>query len=149
MSEILNCSLTSVRRYCKKYGIEFKRGIRKNTRWSSFSKWLKENPDVKLPNSNSQIAKISGCSEQAVKNYIGRQRWKARDLIKAKPWGGANGVVWTSIRGHKISDASFAKVHGMVSYTGRIKFTVKLQDNSIHVFLMTSNQLEELYGTNI
>lgn len=147
MSTILNCSLTSIRRYLKRYDIVLKTGNWRSHKWSSFSKWLKENPNVTLPHSNSKIAKISGCSEQAVKNYIGRQRWKSRDLIKSKPWGGASGVVWTSIRGHKISDKSFLKVHGMVSWTGRMKFTIKLKDKTIHVFLLTSKQLEELYGT--
>lgn len=145
IAKILNCSLSSIYRRCKKHGIKFRKGPEKNKRWSSFSKWLKENPDVTLPHSVSKIAEITGCTEKAIKNYIGRERWRSRDLIKAKPWEQASGIIWKSTRGFEISDRAFKDVHGAVSWTGRMRFTVELKDKSVHIFLLSAKQLEEMY----
>jgi hypothetical protein len=146
MAKELNCSLISVRRYLKRYDISLKRGAPKNARWASFAKWLRENPDVTLPHSSREIAKITGCTEASIKNYIGRERWRAKNLVQSKPWKAGLNRLWISTRGFKISDLSFEEVHARISFTGRLKFTVKLKDGSFHIFIMTASQLEELYG---
>lgn len=55
-------------------------------------------------------------------------------------------VLWKDIRGAEVPDIAFKDVRPMIGKSGRIRFSVKLKDGSIHIFEMTSYQLEDLYS---
>ena len=122
-----------------------KRGVSRGH--STFGNWLRANPDTKLPRSPKAIAVLSGCTESAVKNYMYHERKKAKRVLEAKPWRrGGRVKLWTDIRGATIPDRAFKEVYPSVSYSGRIKFVVRLKHTAqVRIFYMTSRELEVMY----
>lgn len=148
----LNVSLSWVYRKLKEANYKGKPGPKRGASrgHSTFGNWLRENPDLKLPRSPSKLAKMSGCTESAVRNYMYHERRKSREIVKNKPWFSEGGKVhlWTDIRGAKIPDRAFKEVYTSLSSMGRIKFVVRLKSGGqVRIFYLTSYELEEMYDT--
>lgn len=149
VAQKLDVSLSWVYKKLKDAGYKGKPGPKRGASrgHSTFGNWLRENPDLKLPRSPSALARMSECTESAVRNYMYHERKKAKAIIKKKPWKHSGKArIWTDINGIRIPDLAFKEVKPALSAFGRIKFIVELKSyGDKRIFHMTSYELEELY----
>ena len=62
-----------------------KAGKKKRVKRAHIIKWIREHPDVRLPRSLGAIVELTGCTRDAVKTYLFRQRRDARRVVDALP----------------------------------------------------------------
>jgi hypothetical protein len=92
-SRALSMDPKTLRRVLKENGVEINKpsyvDLQKygamSRREGCLVKWLKENPGAKLPARMTEIAKVTGCSYDAVKSYIRRRRQAVKDLLSTLP----------------------------------------------------------------
>jgi hypothetical protein len=58
---------------------------KRRTKWAGLLRWVRENPNVKLPRSANAIAILTGCTQDQVKTYLCRQRRIARSFVDSMP----------------------------------------------------------------
>lgn len=141
------CHFNTILNRSRKYGIDMKLGPKSRAcaRKSSVSRFF-ATYDGALPNTIGEIAEISGCSKDAIRNYSYRRRKEAKTLLGRQPWRHTGApVLWEDIKGSRIPDHAFDVVRAILSQYGSIKFEVRLKTGSVHVFKMTASQFKRLY----
>lgn len=78
-AEELGVCEKTLRAYFRWIGFKVKVGRPKgatsvNTHYSCFANWLREHKGEKLPRSVIKIARLTGCTEKAVRSYLDRRR---------------------------------------------------------------------------
>ena len=58
-------------------------GLLKRVHGGCLARWLRTHPGAPLPRSTEEIATMTGCTEDAVKSYLKRQRRKVLDTAKS------------------------------------------------------------------
>ena len=58
-------------------------GVRRHR--SKLAEWIRENPNVKLPNTTKEIAKLTGLSIDTVRSYLGRRKMQAEAMKQDLP----------------------------------------------------------------
>lgn len=147
VAKLLRMHPHTVRKYLKLYGAPMKTGPQTGRRrWSAFANWLRENPEDVLPPSVREISELTGISKDSIKSYLYRRRREARSLIQSQPWLNGGSVLWTDSTGVMIPDSAFSTVRCFTGITGTLKFVVRLQDGTPHLFFISLNDFKKMYA---
>lgn len=147
VAKMLNMHPHTIRKYLKLYGASLQTGPQKGRRrWSEFAQWVKDNPEEVLPPSVKEIHDLTGVSKDSIKSYLYRRRKEAKSLVMSQPWRGGGCVLWTDSMGATIPDSAFSTVRSFIGLTGTMKFVVRLQDRTPHIFYISLNDFKNMYA---
>jgi hypothetical protein len=87
IAAFLGIAENTVRKYSRRWGFVFKPGRPRGRArgHGSLIRWVRAHKDVPLPRSVHAIHVLTGCTEDAIKAYLKRQRREIREYLRGLP----------------------------------------------------------------
>ncbi len=148
IANFVGCHRNTILRWARHWNIPMKRGPKSKAiaKRSTVGQFFREYQGD-IPRTYADLAELSGCTKDALRNYAYRMRKQSKALIQQQPWRNTGRVrMWTDIRGHRIPDKAFDIVRCRMSKFGTIHFEVRLKTGDVHVFRLTSDKLRRMYA---
>lgn len=142
-----NLSEKTIGKYLKTAGIETSRGRKKGKKigpvkhHSALVKWVKENPDVELPRSITQISELTGCSVDTVKSYLKRRREDVLEYVENLPNLAEEKLLLYDVKGRPIPTQAISwYIRSVDKYGLEIIIRAQLKNGKSYTF---RNSIEE------
>ena len=150
LADKFSVSERTIRKYFKKAKIQSTRKGRphyKNS-YSCVVKWVGEHPEVELPRSSTEMAKLTNCSLDAVKSYFYRKRRDIKKKLQDLPNLRKANLKFKKNETIYYSQDFLSYSISVDYYTEKLKVKADLPTGQTMVFQLSLSVLEKALQTN-